>query len=86
MPRRFCKRDTALAFFSSLATISARHEQGRGRQGMIDRILDFGADHAPVFAALLSSTVVTTASAVAWAYGRYHERATRRRRGGRLIG
>ena len=51
---------------------------------MIDRILDFGVDHAPAFAALFMLTVVTAASAVAWAYGRYHESRTRRR-GGRLI-
>ncbi|MBV8972887.1 MAG: hypothetical protein JO290_11415 [Sphingomonadaceae bacterium] len=49
---------------------------------MIDTILDFAVDHAPTFAALLMVTVITTVSALAWAYGRYHEIQTRRRGGG----
>ena len=49
---------------------------------MIDTILDFGVDHAAVFAALLVGAVVTAASAAIWAYGRFHERAMRRRGAG----
>lgn len=46
---------------------------------MIDFILDFAIDHAPVFAALLTVVVVSAASAAIWAYGCVHDRAVRRR-------
>ena len=52
---------------------------------MIDTILDYAIDHSAVFAAALVVVVVATAAGVIWAYGRYHERATRRR-GAELIG
>lgn len=47
---------------------------------MIDTILDFGIDHAAVFAGLVVVTAVAAATSVIWIYGRYHERQTRRRR------
>lgn len=46
---------------------------------MIDSILDFSIDHAALFVALLMVVVLTAVSSALWAYGRYHERATRRR-------
>ena len=49
---------------------------------MIDTILDYAIDHSAVFAALLVVAVVSAAAAAVWAYGRYHERATRRRGAG----
>ena len=52
---------------------------------MIDNVLDFALDHSAVFAILLVAFVVSLALAAAWGYGRYHERATRRR-GVQLIG
>lgn len=52
---------------------------------MIDAILDFAIDHAAVFAAGLVVVVVTAASAAIWAYGRVHERATRRRGSGLIV-
>ncbi len=52
---------------------------------MIDQLLDFAIDHAAAFAALLGVTVITASSAMAWGFGRYHERQTRRR-GGKVTG
>ncbi len=52
---------------------------------MIDSVLDFAIDHSAIFAGLLVTVVVAVALTVVWAYGRYHERATRRR-GAELIG
>lgn len=48
---------------------------------MIDHILDFAIDHSAVFAALLVVAAVAAATAAVWAFGRYHERASRRRPG-----
>ena len=52
---------------------------------MLDSVLDFAIDHSVIFAGLLVAVVVAAATTVIWAYGRYHERATRRR-GAELIG
>ncbi len=46
---------------------------------MIDTVLDFAIDHAEAFIAILVVVVVGTSLGLIWAYGRYHERATRRR-------
>ena len=51
---------------------------------MIDTVLDYAIDHSAVFAAVLVIAVITAAATAIWAYGRYHERATRRR-GAELI-
>ena len=56
-----------------------------GRWPMIDSVLDFAIDHSAAFAAMLVVAVVATAVTAIWAYGRYHERQTRRR-GDQLIG
>jgi hypothetical protein len=52
---------------------------------MIDTILDYAIDHSAVFAGVLVVVVVAAAATAIWAYGRYHERQTRRR-GAELIG
>jgi hypothetical protein len=49
---------------------------------MIDTILDFSIDHAAAFIAIFSLSVVTVVGGGIWAYGRFHERATRRRESG----
>ena len=46
---------------------------------MIDTIFDFALDHSAEFGGMLVATVIAAAATVAWAYGRFHERATRRR-------
>ncbi len=51
---------------------------------MIDTVLDYAIDHSAVFAAMLVVAVIAAAATAIWAYGRYHERATRRR-GAELI-
>lgn len=46
---------------------------------MIDSILDYAIDHSAAFAGMLVVAVVAVATVAIWAYGRYHERATRQR-------
>jgi len=46
---------------------------------LIDIILDYSIDHAGPFIAILSTVVVTTLGTAIWIYGKYHERAMRRR-------
>ncbi len=46
---------------------------------MLNDILDYGAEHSAIFAAGLVVVFVSVAATVVWAYGRYHERAMRRR-------
>ena len=55
------------------------HSQCTGGVPVIDAILDYGTDHSAIFAAGLVMGVVAISAAVVWAYGRYHERAMRRR-------
>ncbi len=46
---------------------------------MLNDILDYGTDHSAIFAAVLVFVVVLCAATAIWGYGRYHERAMRRR-------
>ncbi len=46
---------------------------------MLNDILDYGTDHAAIFAAGMVVVFVVVAAVSVWAYGRYHERAMRRR-------
>lgn len=52
---------------------------------MIDSILDYAIDHSAIFAGILVVTVVAAAATAIWAYGRFHERATRRRGAGLIV-
>jgi hypothetical protein len=46
---------------------------------MFNDILDYGTDHSAIFATGLVFSVVIVAATAIWAYGRFHQRAMRRR-------
>lgn len=46
---------------------------------MLNDIFDYGTDHSAIFAGGMVVVFVIVAAIAVWAYGRYHERAMRRR-------